>query len=255
MHDRDRLTHVALEYQTKRDAAMKRSFVLFIAIALLAALIAPDGLAKRSRGGRKSSSSHAKRASHDKSSRRHEARSRSSRSREARGRSSSRREARRGRNERASRHGKLSRRERRELARSERGGRLVRERVVARGRHGRRVVRYRYVRRHSEPEAAPVAATPRPTGSGIPGERVTEIQNALIKAGYLAGPASGQYDDTTIQAMKQFQAANGFAETGSPSAPSLKKLGVAKRSNDGYAMPVNSVSESERKQRPPQTPE
>ena len=249
MHDRDRLTHVALEYQTKRDAAMRRSFVLFIAIALLAALIAPDALAKRSRGGRKSSSSQAKRAAHGKSSRRHEARSRSSRGREAR----------RGRNERASRHGKLSRRERRELARSERserGGRLVRERVIARGRHGRRVVRYRYVRRRSEPEAAPVvAAAPRPTGSGIPGERVTEIQNALIKAGYLAGPASGQYDDATIQAMKQFQAANGFAETGSPSAPSLKKLGVAKRSNDGYAMPVNSVSESERKQRPPQTPE
>ena len=235
---------------------MKRSFVLFIAIALLAALIAPDALAKRSRGGRKSSSSQAKRAAHGKSSRRHEARSRSSRGREARGRSASGREARRGRNERASRHGKLSRRERRELARSERGGRLVRERVIARGRHGRRVVRYRYVRRRSEPEAAPVvAAAPRPTGSGIPGERVTEIQNALIKAGYLAGPASGQYDDATIQAMKQFQAANGFAETGSPSAPSLKKLGVAKRSNDGYAMPVNSVSESERKQRPPQTPE
>jgi peptidoglycan hydrolase-like protein with peptidoglycan-binding domain len=117
-------------------------------------------------------------------------------------------------------------------------------------------VRYRYVRRRSEPEAAPVAAAaPRPTGSGIPSERVTEIQNALIKAGYFTGPASGQYDDATIQAMKQFQAANGFAQTGSPTAPALKKLGVAKRSNDGYAMPVNSVSESDRKQRPPQTPE
>jgi Putative peptidoglycan binding domain len=235
---------------------MKRGFVLFIAIALLAVMIAPDALAKRSRGGRKSSSSHAKRESHGKASRRNEARSKSSRGREARGRSSRGREARHGRNERAARHGKLSRRERRELARSERGGRLVRERVVVRGRHGRRVVRYRYVRQRAEPEAAPVAAVaPRPTGSGIPSERVTEIQNALIKAGYLASPASGQYDDATIQAMKQFQAANGFAQTGSPSAPSLKKLGVAKRSNDGYAMPVNSVSESERKQRPPQTPE
>jgi hypothetical protein len=225
---------------------MKRGFVLFIAIALLAAMIAPDALAKRSRGSRKSSSSHAKRASHGKSSRGHEARGKSSRGREAR----------RGRGERASRHGKLSRRERRELARSERGGRQVRERVVVRGRHGRRVVRYRYVRHRAEPEAAPVAAVaPRPTGSGIPSERATEIQNALIKAGYLAGPASGQYDDATIQAMKQFQAANGFPQTGSPSAPALKKLGVAKRSNDGYAMPVNSVSESEHKARPPQTPE
>jgi peptidoglycan hydrolase-like protein with peptidoglycan-binding domain len=116
-------------------------------------------------------------------------------------------------------------------------------------------VRYRYVRRRSDTEAAPVAAAPRPTSSGIPSERVTEIQNALIKAGYLEGPASGQYDDATIQAMKQFQAANRFPETGTPSAMALKKLGVAKRSNDGFATPVNSVSENERKQRPPQTPE
>ena len=228
---------------------MKRVFVLFITIALLAALTVPEALAKRSRSGRGSSRTHAARGR----SGRHETRSRSSRGRaERRGRNE--RADRRGRGERAGRRGKLSRRERRELARSERGGR-VRERIVVRGRHGRRVVRYRYVRRRSEPEVAPVAATPHASGSGIPTERVLEIQNALIKAGYLAGPASGQYDDATVQAMKGFQAANGFPMTGAPSAPALKKLGVSKRSNDGFAMPVNSVSESERKARPPQTPE
>ena len=231
---------------------MKKSFVIFIAIALAAALTAPAvlGKEKRSRGARKASSAHAKGVAHSRSSRGRAAGGGSSRGREARGKAS------RERGERASRHGKLSRRERRELARNERGERAVRERVVVRGRHGRRVVRYRYVRRHSEAEAAPVvAAAPRPTGSGIPAERVSEIQNALIKAGYLNGTASGQYDDATIQAMKQFQAANGFPETGAPSAPALKKLGVAKRSNDGYAMPVNSVRESDRKQHPPQSPE
>jgi len=231
---------------------MKRVFVLFITIALLAALTVPEALAKRSRGGRGSSRAHATRGR----SSRHEARSRSSRGRaERRGRNE--RADRRGRAERAGRRGKLSRRERRELARSERSERSgrVRERIVVRGRHGRRVVRYRYVRRRSEPEVAPVAATPHTSGSGIPTERVLEIQNALIKAGYLAGPASGQYDDATVQAMKGFQAANGFPMTGAPSAPALKKLGVSKRSNDGFAMPVNSVSESERKARPPQTPE
>src|SRR5215813_3557890 len=101
---------------------MKRSLVLFIAIALFAALTVPDALAKRSRGGRKSASAHSKREARGKSSR-----GRSSRGREARGRSSRGREA-RGRGEaRTRRGGKLSRRERRELARSERGGRLVRE--------------------------------------------------------------------------------------------------------------------------------
>jgi len=233
---------------------MKRGFVWLITFALLAALAVPDALAKRSRGSRKPSAASSKRSARGKSVRGREARSRSSRGREARGRASRGRGSRRG--ERVARHGKLSRRERRALARSERGSvRLVRERVVVRGRHGRRVVRYRYVRRRSEPESAPVAAAPRPTGSGIPGERVTEIQNALIKAGYLDGPASGQYDDATVQAMKEFQSANGFSATGAPSAPALKKLGVAKRSNDGYAMPVNSVSENERRQRPPQSPE
>jgi len=82
---------------------------------------------------------------------------------------------------------------------------------------------------------------------GIPQERVTEIQTALIKAGFMDGPATGQYDDTTIDAIKQYQAQNGMPQTGLPSAPFLKRLGVSKRSNDGYAVPVNAVSESEKK--------
>jgi len=86
--------------------------------------------------------------------------------------------------------------------------------------------------------------------AGISSERATEIQNALIKAGYLDAPASGQYDDTTIDAMKQYQNANRLPVTGLPSAAVLKKLGVPKRSNDGYAVPVNSVSESEKKRSP-----
>jgi N-acetylmuramoyl-L-alanine amidase len=76
---------------------------------------------------------------------------------------------------------------------------------------------------------------------------VTQIQNALIKGGYMDGPASGLYDDVTIDAMKQFQAKNGMSQTGLPSAPLLKKLGVPKGSNDGYAVPVNRVSETEKK--------
>jgi N-acetylmuramoyl-L-alanine amidase len=84
---------------------------------------------------------------------------------------------------------------------------------------------------------------------------VTEIQNALIKSGYLDGPASGLYDDSTIDAMKQFQAKNGLSQTGLPSAPLLKKLGVPKRSNDGYAVPVNSVSETDKKRPSNEQPE
>jgi len=76
---------------------------------------------------------------------------------------------------------------------------------------------------------------------------VTEIQTALIKAGFLDGPASGQYDDATTDAIRQYQGQYGMPQTGLPSAPFLKKLGVSKRSNDGYAVPVNAVSETEKK--------
>jgi hypothetical protein len=215
---------------------MKRRLVCFITIALLIGLSSIDiSAAKKSRSNRSSAHARGKKASRGKAK---ESRGKAARSRSTRG----------GREER-----KLSRRERREMARS--GGRnLAREKVIVRGRHGRRYVRYRYVRR-SEPDtiaAAPRPAAPRQAGSGIPAERVTEIQNALIKAGYLEAPASGQYDDNTIQAMKQFQANNRLSATGTPSASTLKKLGVSKRSSDGYAVPVNSVSEGDKKRPEPE---
>ena len=140
---------------------------------------------------------------------------------------------------------------RRELSRHERRSRGTL--AVRRGKHGRYVAESRHSRRlrYETPYRAPEASVARPASGGIPSERVTEIQNALIKAGYMQAPASGQYDEATTQAMKQYQAANGLPPTGLPSAPLLKKLGVSKRTNDGYSVPVNAVTESDKK-RPPQ---
>ena len=137
-----------------------------------------------------------------------------------------------------------------ELSRRERRMQATRGR---RGKHGRYVAESRYSRqrRYEAPYRAPETSVSRPASGSVPSERVTEIQNALIKAGYMQAPASGQYDDATTQAVKQYQAANGLPPTGSLSAPLLKKLGVSKRTNDGYAVPVNAVTESEKK-RPPQ---
>lgn len=125
-----------------------------------------------------------------------------------------------------------------------RRGKRGRNEVAVRGRRGRRLGR-RSQRRRSEPQIV-MAGTPR-AAPGIPTERVAEIQTALIKAGYMDGPATGLYDDATIEAMKEFQAKNGLSQTGLPSAHLLKKLGVSKRSNDGYALPVNRVSETDKK--------
>jgi N-acetylmuramoyl-L-alanine amidase len=83
--------------------------------------------------------------------------------------------------------------------------------------------------------------------SGIPTERVIEIQTALSRIGYYEGPPSGQWDEMTVEAMKQFQVANRLAATGLPSASTLKKLGVSKTSNDGYSVPVKSVSQDDKK--------
>lgn len=81
----------------------------------------------------------------------------------------------------------------------------------------------------------------RPPAASIPQERVTEIQVALIRAGYLEGPATTQYDEATTNAMKRFQSAHSLPRTGLPSAAALKLLGVPKDSGDGYSAPVKRV--------------
>lgn len=83
---------------------------------------------------------------------------------------------------------------------------------------------------------------------GIATDRVLEIQKALIKRGYLEDEgATGVYDETTRQAMKRFQLANNLSASGLPSAHALKKLGVSKRPDNGYAVTVKSSASADRK--------
>jgi peptidoglycan hydrolase-like protein with peptidoglycan-binding domain len=57
-------------------------------------------------------------------------------------------------------------------------------------------------------------------------ERVQEIQQALIRDGYLQGDANGQWDSRTHDAMLRYQTDHGFPTTGLPEAKSLMKLGL-----------------------------
>jgi hypothetical protein len=57
-------------------------------------------------------------------------------------------------------------------------------------------------------------------------QRVQEIQQALVREGYLQGDASGQWDSRTHDAMLRYQAMHGFPATGLPEAKSLMKLGL-----------------------------
>jgi hypothetical protein len=56
--------------------------------------------------------------------------------------------------------------------------------------------------------------------------RVVEIQQALIREGYLKQEATGKWDGATRDAMRAFQQANGFQVTGLPEAKALMKLGL-----------------------------
>ena len=60
----------------------------------------------------------------------------------------------------------------------------------------------------------------------IDDERATQIQAALIKAGYLAAPASGHWDSASIAAMTKVQADNGWQTKLVPDSRALIKLGL-----------------------------
>jgi peptidoglycan hydrolase-like protein with peptidoglycan-binding domain len=62
-------------------------------------------------------------------------------------------------------------------------------------------------------------ATPTP-------ERISEIQEALAKKGVLGGTPSGKWDDSTVDAVKQFQTSNGLTPSGKLDALTLQKLGL-----------------------------
>lgn len=57
-------------------------------------------------------------------------------------------------------------------------------------------------------------------------ERATQIQDALIRAHYLDGEASGKWDAATIAAMQKYQADHGWQTKLMPDSRALKSLGL-----------------------------
>ena len=60
----------------------------------------------------------------------------------------------------------------------------------------------------------------------IDDERATQIQEALIKAGYLSGSPSGHWDATTEAAMGKLQGDNGWQTKLVPDSRALIKIGL-----------------------------
>jgi hypothetical protein len=61
---------------------------------------------------------------------------------------------------------------------------------------------------------------------GMDSERATEIQQALIKSGYMTGEPSGVWDAQSSAAMQKLQAANGWQTRITPDSRALIKLGL-----------------------------
>ncbi len=65
---------------------------------------------------------------------------------------------------------------------------------------------------------------------GIEPERATQIQSALIKAGYLTGAPSGVWDAQSEAAMQKLQADNGWQTKLVPDARAIIRLGLGPNS-------------------------
>lgn len=57
-------------------------------------------------------------------------------------------------------------------------------------------------------------------------ERATQIQQALIKNGYMTGEPSGKWDFESITAMQKLQSDNGWQTKIMPDSRALIKLGL-----------------------------
>lgn len=71
-------------------------------------------------------------------------------------------------------------------------------------------------------------------------ERVTQIQQALIREHYLTGEADGKWDATTIAAMQKYQADHGWQTRLTPDSRALMKLGLG----PDYSTAINAKGSS-----------
>jgi peptidoglycan hydrolase-like protein with peptidoglycan-binding domain len=74
-------------------------------------------------------------------------------------------------------------------------------------------------------------------------ERVSEIQQALAKDGSYSGSPNGKWDDSTVNAMKRFQAEHGLNPSGRLDAKTLQQLGLGSQTA-GVAPPTPSAKYS-----------
>jgi len=76
-------------------------------------------------------------------------------------------------------------------------------------------------------------------------ERATQIQNALIKAGYMTGTPSGTWDASTQAAMEKLQSDNGWQTKLVPDSRAIIKLGLGSSTSQSTAIATTVADEPE----------
>lgn len=79
---------------------------------------------------------------------------------------------------------------------------------------------------------------------GIDDERATELQQALIRAGYLTGEPSGHWDSATEAAMTKLQADNGWQTKLVPDSRAIIKLGLGPSLGQPAQPPATATEET-----------
>jgi peptidoglycan hydrolase-like protein with peptidoglycan-binding domain len=76
-------------------------------------------------------------------------------------------------------------------------------------------------------------------------DRINEIQGALAKSGAYTGATTGKWDDSTVEAMRKFQASQGLNPSGKMDALTLQKLGLGSETA-GMGVPTPPPNSSNR---------
>jgi peptidoglycan hydrolase-like protein with peptidoglycan-binding domain len=79
---------------------------------------------------------------------------------------------------------------------------------------------------------------------GIDDTRASQIQDSLIKTGYLKGEASGHWDSQTEAAMQKFQGDNGWQTKLIPDSRAIIKLGLGPNQDASQSSSAGSSSAS-----------
>lgn len=78
----------------------------------------------------------------------------------------------------------------------------------------------------------------------IEDDRATQIQAALIKAGYLSGTPSGHWDAESIAAMTKLQADNGWQTKLVPDSRALIKIGLGPGTSPATSLTASGAATS-----------